>query len=263
MNICVVIKGRLEALPAVMAVTIVIRELGYNVEVITSKSQNQTKVSFGKKGIDIIDVMPHMKITRSSILKKLHTWLTFSKRVCHHIEKNNKDTLLWIASADTALALGKKLLQQHYVLQIRELYDTHLLYRRALTQYVHKASCIVVPEICRAAIFRSWYKLKETPIVLPNKPCRHPRRKNLEIEDERAKTAFESLTCEVKIVLYQGHIGYDRDVTLVAEVVQTMASGWRFVAMGPSHEDYLDKLKKNCPNIIYIQYGSMQALAYL
>ena len=151
MNISMVFKGKFESLPAVMAVTITIKELGYDVEVFTSKSQDQTKRSFTKKGINIIDIMPDVKDTHTNILKKLNLWRTFSKRLWRHIDKKKNAPLLWIASADTALALGKKLLQQNYILQIRELYDKHPLYRMALTQCIQKTSCVVVPGVCRAA----------------------------------------------------------------------------------------------------------------
>jgi len=248
----VICKGELESLPAVMAVAIVLRELGYDLEVITSKSQNQTKVSFAEKGINIIDIIPEIVQPRSSIPKKAYVWKTFSKRVWYHIDRSEKNTLLWIASADTALALGKRLLRRRYVLQIRELYDNNSFYRKHLRAYAKKAGCVVVPEICRAAIFRSWYGLNQTPVVLPNRPADHPRQKKLKVDNEHAKAALKLLGPEDKIVLYQGHVGSDRDFRPVVETVSELGEDWRFVAMGPAHGDYLDRLRESCPKVIYL-----------
>jgi len=254
MKIILLIKQSLESLPAVMAVTLAIRELGYDVDIITSKSNSQTRISFAEKGIDIIDVMPEIVQPSSSIPKKVYVWRTFSRRAWRHIDKAEKETVLWIASADTALALGRRLLHRRYVLQIRELYDNHFFYRKNLSVYAKKATCVVVPETCRAAIFRSWYGLNRTPFVIPNKPVDHPRQKKLPIEDEKAKAALKTLCPEDKIVLYQGHIGPKRDFCPVVESVDKLGNGWRFLAMGPADTDYLNKLEKRFPDMIYIPH---------
>ncbi len=252
MKLIVLCKTVFESLAAIMALPIVIKELGHDVEVITSRSEPQTKAAFAEKGINIIDLMPEFEPFPSTVLKKAHFWRTFAKRAWSQIGQKTEEAVLWISTGDTALALGKRLLRRHYVLQIRELYDKYPLYRRMLAKYARGASCVVVPQICRAGIFRSWYSLKQTPLVLPNKPANHPRRSNLEIEDERARDMLARLRGDEKIVLYQGGISPFRELRFVAEAVQTMDDGWRFAAMGTADKEYLENLRKSYPSLIYI-----------
>lgn len=252
MKVIVIIKQRLDLLPAVMAVTSVVSELGHDVEIITSCSAPETKAKLAKKGINVTEVMPDFVQTCPNILSKVKFWRTFNKRTWNRINQEARDTFLWVGSADTALALGKRLLRRSYVLQLRELYDKLPIYRKCLAKYVHHANCVVAPEISRACIFRSWYGLKETPIVLPNKPTNHPRRSNLEIEDIRARDILATLGKDEKLVLYQGGIRPYSEIRFVAEAVQTMGDGWRFAAMGRGNKEYLETLKKNYPGFIYI-----------
>lgn len=254
MKILILHKGSFNALPNVMSLALVVKELGHEIEVVTSFCEEETKQSFAENGIEITDICTEHDCLSSNIFCKAKHWSNFSKRAWKLIDGKKQDALLWVGTADTALALGKRLLRQHYVLQIQELYDKHPIYRRGLAKYARRASCVVVPEICRAAIFRSWYGLKQTPVVLPNKPADHPRQKNLRIDNENAKAALTTLKAKDKIVLYQGHIAYDRDIRPVAESVRNVGNGWTFVAMGLPHGDYLHNLRRSCPNLIYIPH---------
>ena len=235
-----------------MSLVLVLHEIGNEVEIVTGYTEQITKLCFSDMGISITDLFTKDECTVLNVFSKLLHWRRFSKRAWKYIEEQKNDGLLWVSTADTALALGKKLFQRHYVLQILELYDTFPFYRHMLAKYARNANCVVVPEMCRAAIFRSWYGLNATPIVLPNKPDQHPGHRNLKIADEQARNMLTALKPNEKILLYQGHITIERDVRAIASAIQKIGDGWRFVVMGPVHGDYLDKLRKSCPNVIYI-----------
>ncbi len=252
MKTIVLCKGRLETLPQIMSLALVTKELGNEVEVLTSLSEQRTKDSFAEKGIDIVDLYPELEIASSTALGKLKHWRSFAKGAWKYIDKNTEDVLLWASSADTALALGRKLLHRNYVLHIRELYDKIARYRRALAKYARQASCVVVPEISRACIFRCWYDLEETPIVLPNKPTGHPRKVKLEIEDSRARSLLEEINENAKLVLYQGGIYPERELRFIAEGVQAMGDDWRLVVMGSAQNNYLEELRKCSSKLVHI-----------
>ncbi len=252
MKICIICKGKFEAQPPIMSLALALNKSGHEVEILTDFSEQETKTNFQNLGVSITALFSADQCTGLNFFSKIVYWKTFARRAWRLIDKKYKDCLLWIATADTALALGDKLLNHHYVLQILELYDTFPFYRYMLSKYARKASCVVVPEMCRAAIFRSWYDLDVTPIVLPNKPYSHPFQRNLEIEDPKAEEVLAKCKSEEKIVLFQGYISMERDIRSVAEAVGNMGGGWKFVLMGYVQGNYLEQLKERCPEIMYI-----------
>lgn len=252
MNIYILCKGQLEAQPPIMSLAIVLQELGHEVKIVTSFSAHKTKLEFGKNKIIVKDLFENDIIFSRNIFSKFLDWKVFARRAWRYIDSQKEDKLLWVGTADTALAIGNKLLSKKYVLNIFELYDTFPLYKFMLARYARNAKIVVVPEFCRASIFRSWYGLSKTPIVLPNKAEGHPRNRRLSIEDDNAKDILSKMRPENKIVLYQGHVERERDVRSVGKAVEELGEGWRFVVMGPVHGEYLNILKKYCPSLIYI-----------
>ena len=139
----------------------------------------------------------------------------------------------------TALALGKRLLSFPYILHVHELYDTFPRYRNGLKEYMRHAKKVFVPEEVRAHIFRAWYQLKETPVVLPNKPYGHPRKRNLPITDSAAAEAFAKIPRGSKIVFYQGGISNRRNVKPLATAIEELGTPWVLAVQCPeSNEEY-------------------------
>lgn len=252
MIISILCKGMFSSQVPLMTLALVAKELGHDIEVVTSSCEKRTEERYAGMGITVVSLCPEITFPVAGILGKIRFWRAFSKRAWSHLANKSPNNLLWIGSADTALALGKRLFARTYVLHIRELYDTVPHYRRALAKYAGRAKCVVVPEMCRAAILRSWYGLHQTPFVLPNKPAEHPKQRNLVIEDPQASAALASLHPNERIVLYQGHLGLGRDVLPVAEAVRRMGNGWRFVVMGPGNADYIARLTQNYPEVIHV-----------
>ena len=250
-KIVVLCKGQLEIFPPVMTVARVVRELGMEVTVICSFSNDSTKADFKALGITILDVYPGYSKAVSLPAKVTH-WRRFRVEAWKAIDKLGDIDLLWVGSVDGALALGKPLLRRRFVLHALELYDKHWMYRRLMKRYVKRAAAVVVCEHTRACIFRCWYDLKETPFILPNKPINHPLQPNLEIEDGYAREILTELGENKRIVLFQGVISFARDVRAVAEAVRTMGDGWRFVVMGPGKKNYLEVLHESYPEVVHI-----------
>lgn len=253
MRICIVSKGKFEDLPQIMSLAIHFHTLGHEVEVVTSFCEEETKLRFSDKGIAIHPVLQNYTGTSTPTkLHKLYLWRQFSKRAWRHIDLYAKRSLLWISTGDTALSLGKKLLGRSFVLHLQELYDNELFYRRMLAQYARKAICLVVPEVCRAAIFRMWYGLDSTPFVLPNKSFEHPRQRRIHITDDFARCAINKIGHDTKLVLYQGHVGPDRDIRPVTDAVNALSQKWRLIVMGPTDKEFLKSLILKCPDLTWI-----------
>ncbi|MBO7611910.1 MAG: hypothetical protein J6T23_06860 [Elusimicrobia bacterium] len=253
MKILVILKGSLSKLPPIITTCLSLSELNHSVTVFTQSSSDYIENIFREKNISIVYYKETKMSTKIKLISKICTWLNFRKQVREYISKNKFD-FFWIGSADTALAIGKKLLNFKYVFHVHELYDTVPYYRRNLKIYMQKALKILVPEEIRAHIFRAWYQLKETPIVLPNKPYYHPRKRNLEITDKTAKEAFEKIPKGSKIVFYQGGLSEKRDLKTIAKAIEEMGTPWCLAVQCPITKNaYYEDFFKNY-KFYYIPY---------
>ncbi len=249
MKIVLVCKGRLEDLPPVMSAATGMAALGVSVTVLTSGCIRKTISGLEQRGVTVVQLQEDVAKPKG-ILQKIRYWRAFRERAWKAVSQTTHD-LLWVGSADTALALGRRLLAHPYVLQQHELYDKQPAYKCLLRRYARRAISVIVPELCRANIIRSWYDLSQTPFVLPNKPDDHPRRRKVLVQDQHARRQLATLNGE-KMVLYKGGIGIARDVRPVAEAVQDLGKGWRFAVMGPDYLGYLDLLRKAYPRLLHI-----------
>lgn len=255
---CIVIasKESPERLPPILSLAMVLPKYCQRTILVTSYCNDQLCDELAKAGVEVIKVFQtNEDIPKTgSLWAKIRSWRKFKRVTMKTLKSIKAKTLLWIGSGDSALALGRDIISYKYILQLHELYDVHYGYRYLLRYFAMRATSIVVPEICRAAILRSWYNLQVTPYVLPNKPFIHPRKKRLPITTAHVNKAMSELGENDKIVLYQGHISKTRDVRVLAEAVNRFGRGWRFAVMGPNPLGFVDEIRKVCPNLIYIPF---------
>lgn len=253
-RIVLFLKGNIEYLPPVVNAIKTLSSLRKEIALITESCSDALLNEFHQHGI-MIQRQYHSPCGRTkNPFAKIRQWLNFRSfawKTYNTIAK--PDDLLWIGSADTTLALGKRLFHHKFVLHIHELYDTFPRYRNGLKAYAKSALAVVVPEMSRASVFRVWWDLKQTPFVVPNKPFGYPRVKNLEITDVKIRKQIAEIG-ETPIVLYQGHIEKGRTLDIVAKAIHDHNLPVRFVLMGKDHGNFIDHLTKLCPNLVNLGF---------
>ncbi len=243
MKILVVLKGDLNKLPPVLSVCHHLADLGHNLTVVTNHISESNINGFKAKGIDFC-LINEFNLP-GNIIGKIGRWASFHVNAWKKIRNSDFD-ILWVASADTVLALGKKVFSQKYILHVHELYDQIPRYRKSLCEYMINALKIFVPDETRAHVFRAWYQLKETPVVLPNKPYFHPKIRNVEITDTKAAEIFDKIPKNNKIVLYQGVIDERRAIKPIAKAIEELGEPWTFVIQCPdTNNEYFKDFLKN------------------
>lgn len=253
--VTIIIRQPLERLPPIINLIDCLIILNYKINLICDESSIFLKEKYSK---NVIFSIINQKQLNIPFLGKLLNWLSFRKKV-YALLKNNKslysdDTILWIGSADAALPLmiGNKLTKYKYIFQCHELYDAFPSYIQRLKAVMQNAVINVGPESNRNAIYRSWYNLKETPITLPNKPYFHYKLRNRPINDTTAKEIIDKIK-DKKILLYQGGIVKERDVTTIAKAISRIGDEWVLVLMGNTDQSsYLSDLLKQYPKTIHI-----------
>ena len=113
------------------------------------------------------------------------------------------------------------------------------------------ALAVVVPEYNRAHITKTWWKLKELPFVLPNKPYnREFIEKNAEINDIYARKIIEGIRNK-KIILYQGVMSPERPLNVFIDAVDEYNGEYAFVVMSGGENIYKDNPS---PNYYFIPF---------
>lgn len=170
----------------------------------------------------------------------------FFRKFVPQLIKEQKYDLVWIATAEAAVFLGKPIKGSKYFFSIYELYDIVPELLNKIKPIAQKATCVIVPEINRAFMLRFWLDLNNTPKVIPNRPVSIP-----ETNEEWPKE-LESVKGK-KIILYQGHITRARNLDALCEAVSQIPE-YVLVLMGSSHENYASELSERYSNILQISF---------
>jgi hypothetical protein len=253
--------------PPTITSAAVLVSLGYQVLLVTLYCPESKLVALRKIGVECITVLRcDPRFDRSlggriyaSVIARIFGYtsrLSYAQIGVHNdviwniiAEKMTANTILWIASAKSALALGKKVFNHSYILHILELYEWE---KSLLSPYARKATAVIVPDVSRAAIHKVWMGLKRLPSVIPNKPFNHPRTRCMTITDKKLKDQVMEAS-KKPIVIYQGVLDEHRPLEVFASVMNDQRDFLSWVIIGEKTK-YLDKLYEICPSLTYLGY---------
>ena len=252
-NVLVVNSPDIGTLPPVRNLVSVLAENGHNVTVLT---RNKNNIYFSDaKRIKIIP-LPQNKyfgfLRIFDYLKRVH----FIRRMVNQEMQNND--ILWTTTDTTVRELKRDVLKYKHVMQLMELIqDIPEIYPFRFTnvnlkKYAQRAYKVVVPEYNRAHIQKTWWNLKETPTVLPNKPIDEDININ-KIPAEALQIIRRVEQEERKIILYQGVFSADRNFETYAKVFETLSDEYAFYLLGQDSE-YRKQLCNQYPYITYLGF---------
>lgn len=171
--------------------------------------------------------------------------------------------LVWTSTCVDARDVGDRVLRFRHVMQISELvnYVPAFLRRdmpfhsRKTILYAQKARKVVVPEYNRAYIQQAFWRLADTPAVLPNKPG---RANSFALADSYQAVMKKFEEEDRRIILYQGIFSDDRDLSPYAKAVDLLDDDYVLYLMGksliPSEMEKINALLAEHPKIEYVGY---------
>lgn len=251
-RIILTIRGKLDFWPPVVAACQAMSRLA-EVLCVCSSVSRENEMVLEELGVSVIQLDPAWR-RPSSPSQKVCDYVRFHTRAWRAIEEHaGPAALLWIAKADTARALGRRLRKYRYVLQALELHDAFPSYQRALKRYCRSAAAVVACEHSRAVIMRVWYGLPRTPFVVPNKPYFHPREPRQTIRDAAASAVVAEQLRGRKMLLYQGALSRDRDLAPLAEAARRLPE-FALTIMGDDRIGRLAALRAVCPSLVHLRW---------
>lgn len=250
MRILIIEKDALEKIPPIISVIEGLIELGHSISIIAGGANDVIQQSLKKKNVSIKIIPFGLEL---SYIEKIKSTIKF-RNVVNETLKDNDFDLLWIEGHGTFRWMPSSVTEKNFVMQISELYDAEKMEatRKAIRNVIHKANVVVMPEFNRATLYQVEHGLKQRPMVLPNKPYFY-----LTEEDEvRCEKKYEkelTIFKEKKVILYQGIIHKERDLSNYIKAVKELGDDYRFVLLGKDF-GVLDEYRKINPDIIHINF---------
>lgn len=258
--IYIINKEQFHQRPPVISTTLLLSDMGHDITLICSGINGYWKEALKERGINVI-VIPDSKY-RSNKIGKVIEYCTYSKKVREVLEECGvrKDIdLVWMIGGNTITAMCRGVTDFRYVMQIQEMHETDPLYLKAFGKIINKAELVFLNEYNRCAIFQVWYRLAKTPYTLPNKPYFLPKVEQLDALKRKYSKQLQIFK-EKKVILYQGIIHSERDITTFVKTISRMGDKYQLVLLGKDR-GIVSHYKEINPHIIHIE--SLPAPDYL
>lgn len=255
MKFLVIHKDKIYNIPPLISAMYILCDLGHEVELITCGVNEQLQKEFSSKQIKYT-ILPYSNAKNNFF--KVYEYLKFKKEV-KKILTLKHDHILWIEGANTIRALGNVIKSNQYILQISELNENSKPQLRAIGKVIKEAKIVFMPEYNRSVLYQVWFGLKTRPVVLPNKPYFVPDEKELKKLMGKYEKQLKQIEGK-KVVLYQGYIGKDRDISPIVKAVKRMGNDFIVLAVGKDC-DMIREYQMIDPRIVHIDF--MPAPDYL
>ena len=240
-----VYSGEIYKLPPFLAILDAMHD-DYNLKVIsyeTSKHKDQLKKAYSNVEFLSCEERPEQESFVDKVIRHLYYPVRFHYEVKRLIGKTSYD-LLWIIHESTLLEFQNSLLPKQYIITSYELRDRKPSFIKRVQKGMRNARMVISAEYNRSCIMRVYYHLDYTPLVIPNKPYFHPRKKEI-------PCSWTNNLKDKKIILYQGYIQRVRNINALCEAIKDM-NDFTLVLMGGGDEDYIASLKEKYNNIIFM-----------
>lgn len=230
-------------------------DLGYDIVYITIYPDEYCE-NFDKAHVANIAIFPKnieiLKYVKNRLLASIafRIDVIVKKIISHFVGATinkilEKDDILWVVNELTVIYAGAHFLKKYkdrYIFTMYELHPSGFVSRN-IKKAANYASVNVVPEYNRAHMQKLFFKLRQCPLVLPNKPENHPRQKNMKIGIADVESKLQSIKKSgKKIILYMGIIGEERPLEPFIEAIEELREQYELVIMG-RETDYLRKLQ--------------------
>ena len=254
-TIILIHKDKLPKRPPVISSLLALSDLGYKLILITTGINDFWKEEFNGRKIEFHVITPSK--LPFPIISKINFYKIFQKKCFQIVEEafsRNGRGMIWVESVSTMVALGTKLKSFEYILQIQELHEKSKLQQRYIKKLINDAKLVFMPEYNRTLLFKVWYKMTKTPIVLPNKPY-------YLISEEEAHKILSDYSDILgplknkKLILYQGGISRTRMLDKICVAIKRMNSDYHLLLVGPEQTpNIINELRQITKEITHIKF---------
>ena len=248
----------IDSRPPCLAEVCTLRDMGVEVAVLTSACNEPTRKLLDSKGIPCelftMKEFPVMVIQRAiNAVNYLGVFRKFWKKYW------TDDSVLWIGSEQSAVKMWRFLkTRSPIILNALEFYENKW-YQTGMRAIVPHVDILTACEPHRAQYMVDWWGLDRMPYILRNKPYTP-----IPPKGEGSTPAHQEairLIRDKKVLLYQGSIVGDRDLSLLAKALARGNSDFYLVLSGPDKDGGVAKLQAIYDKVLYL--GNFPAPTHL
>lgn len=253
MKIVYIVKSRLHFYPPCVSHIRMIKQLGYNIDVLYGTCDSNTLDILENEGINCFKVS-NIKDEYFGKFNKLKGWIKFRIGLRKFLKKYDlNNTIFWFGNAETVIPMKGLLKNKKYIVTLLELLDESPIKRILLHGILENAMKITCCEETRAYIIKHWYKLKELPTIFPNKPYNQISGKRLTPSNEMTKNIINEIKND-KVIIYQGYLQNTEELCEIAYALKECKINYKFVLMGIDKFNSYKKIKKIYNNCVFYPY---------
>ena len=251
-KIVYILKPSVDTYPPCVSQIRIIRDLGYNVEVWFGRCGAATLHLLEANGIAMKQLRFAPDSTKSKI-GKLKNWLEFRRAVKKAIRNERDSVLFWFGTAESAIPLFPLSRNKRMVMSVLELMDDRRVSRSLSAHIARKCVAVTACEENRANIMRFWWKLKDKPYVIPNKPYEIRIDANAEPTCDEVADALRLIDGR-PFVIYQGIFQNIEYISKVAHALNAREDMPLLVMMGSDRRNIVPQIKNIYADTIFIPH---------
>lgn len=247
MKIIIITREKLESLPPLYSLINILNDFKIDLEVICCGASEKIDNDLANRGIVRYYIDYHFDNDFFKI-KKLISSIKFRYLVLNHLKHSQFDLIL-VEGQGAFRILGRAISSYKYYLYILEMY---LGYEKEIRRIIYGAEKIIMPQYDRAVFYQINYGLEKRPFVLPNKPYFYLEENELLVLEEKYKETLEKFK-KHKVILYQGIIHPERDLTTFIKAIKSLGHEYLLVLVGKD-QGMLAQYKEIDPDIMHIPF---------
>lgn len=242
----------LHKFPPCVAEICMLRDSGIEVVVLTAGCAGPTAKLLEKKGVTCH--LYHQIRFPVRLLQRIVNTTSFARAFHPFFKKYwTKNSVLWMGSEQGTICLWPFLRRIHpVIINALEFYEEKW-YQSAMSRIAPKADILTACEPHRAQFMQDWWHLARLPYVLRNKPYG-----TLPPKGEGSTPELQAAIAQLqgkKVMLYQGDISPQRDLSLLARALRDGRSDYYLVLYGRLLKGAnLDELHQIYNKTIYLGY---------
>lgn len=251
-KIVYIVKTKLHYYPPCVSQIRMIKDLGYDIEVLYGTSNRSALDLLESEDIKCTKV-GNISDDNKNKIEKLISWVKYRFSLAKKLKEYDKDTLLWFGTAESVIPMAGKLKGKKYVVSLLELLDDDLKKVRILKKIINNAVAWTVCEETRGYIMKYWWNEKKRPYIFPNKPYNLITNKNATPSIKETREVIEKIKNK-KVILYQGIIQNSEELIEIAKALHDLNKEYIFLLMGIDKYNSVRKIKSIYKTVEYVNY---------
>lgn len=251
-KIIYIVKTKLHYYPPCVSQIRMLKDSGYDVEVIYGTSDQNILDILSKEGI-VCTKLNGISDENNNKIQRIISWVKYRFELKKVLKKRDKNIILWFGTAESILPMKGLLNHRKYISSFLELSDESMLKIKLLKKIVRKSLAWTVCEETRGYIMKYWWSETKTPFVFPNKPYNQIVTRNVEPSCEETKRIIDIIKNK-KVIIYQGIIQNSEELIEFAKALNEIGKDYYLLLMGIDKYKSVDKIKQYYDKVLYFSY---------